>query len=680
MVLPRKGFEASDFFRKNLELIVYAYLLILVIVVGISLDRLYYDRYIALKRNFVSERAAVLAAKLEGALTVSATALKGLAEHIESESDISRDHFRDMASALMRSNPEITRVVVAPKMVVKFSYPGGPSKHALGPTYYPPLEYPNAAERARESAKLQFSGPFKLPNGRRGLVVTAPIYVLPTGKGKLSFWGVASITIDEHYLLSSTGFLSSGLGLEVALRKTTPPGNVFWGDSHLLSKDPVITFATFPSGSWELLAAPAGGWPRHAPRSALFLFSYALACLILFSLARGAFVLLYNKNRAERVLQEAIESLDDGFVLYDQNDKFVMCNKRYREIYRISSPFFTKGVPFEDIVREGTYLGQHEEALGREEEWIEERLRMHRAPSASAEQKVSDDLWVRVTERKLADGGTVGLRGDITELKRAKEDAEAANRAKSEFLAIISHELRTPLTITIGNIGVLSNSSQLPAVREMYDAILEDFGSPEERAEKFQDVIRKISWMASKADNSSKHLLKLVNELLDFSEIESGRLQLNYEFFTVGPILEAVCKEFQDTARNKGITLSWGADDVRVGADRKRLEQILRNLIGNSIKFTDCGKIEVSCVRKHDTVAFYVSDTGCGIPDSHLDSVFEFFQQSEFSSVRKSEGVGIGLAVVKRLVDAHKGEITVNSEMRKGSVFRFTLPLLRYNN
>lgn len=669
-----RGSALSRFFNRYFEQIVYAYLFIAIIGVGVTLDRLYYDNFLAVERNFTTARATVLATRLDERVTTSIAALKGMAEHIESEPGLSQNHFQGMASALMRNNPEVSKIVLAPNMRVKFEYPSGPNKSELGPGYSPPLEQRVAAERARTNGQLELVGPVALRNGRSGFVAISPIFVSSPGTGTFSFWGVVSMTIDEQQLYSASGLLDPQLGLDVALRETTTPQKVLYGTPKLFKDNPVVSPVALGTGTWQLAAIPAGGWPKQAPKAPLFRGIYAGGGVLLLLLARLVFLLLQGRRRAATLLRDAIESLDDGFVLYDAEDKFVLCNERYREIYSISAPLFVPGMPFERIVREGTLKGQHVEAIGREEEWIEERLVMHQAPLASSEQQVSDKMWIKATERKMPDGSTVGLRVDITELKEAKDAAEAGSRAKSEFLSVISHELRTPLTVIIGNTRVLSNSASLPGVKAMSEALLSETESPESRVRQFEALIEQFSGMARKADISGKHLLMLVNELLDIAKIESGKLHLDIEDIPVSTTLAQIVEEYKAAAEKKGLTLSWQCEEIHARADPQRLKQVLINLIGNAIKFTDAGQIEISAVREGKMVVFSVEDTGRGIAEDQLDLIFEYFVQADSRAVRKSGGTGLGLAIAKRLVEMHGGTITVTSEFGTGSMFRFTLP------
>lgn len=253
----------------------------------------------------------------------------------------------------------------------------------------------------------------------------------------------------------------------------------------------------------------------------------------------------------------------------------------------------------------------------------------------------------------------VGIVTDITERKNAeqmlieaKEKAEDANRLKSEFLNVMSHELRTPLTVMLGNLPLLTDPSDLPEADEI--------------AEIAQDI-----------EESGKHLLTLINDLLDLSKIEAGKMKLTMASFSVASVFEDMSiAAMKKMVENKGMGFDIQFENISITADPVRLKQILFNLLGNAVKFTDEGKITVNVTQDQGMAYFSVQDTGCGMKEEDLPYIFEVFRQVDGSSKRAASGTGLGLAITKRLVELHKGEITVTSQIGVGSRFTFSIPII----
>jgi PAS domain S-box-containing protein len=236
------------------------------------------------------------------------------------------------------------------------------------------------------------------------------------------------------------------------------------------------------------------------------------------------------------------------------------------------------------------------------------------------------------------------------DLQQAKIKAEKATEAKSEFLANMSHEIRTPMTVFLGALEHLRQIDKNPAHKELIDM----------------------------AYNSGKNLRELIDDILDFSRIEAGRLEIYEEPFDLRARVNEAIGMFSLSSRNKGLKLSWevtkDVPSIVVG-DYFRLKQVLVNLVGNAVKFTHEGEVRVRVQRCGDFLEFSVADTGFGIPEEKHHLLFESFTQVDSSFTRKFGGSGLGLAISKGLVDLMGGEISVRSGEGKGSVFTFTIPL-----
>jgi signal transduction histidine kinase/CheY-like chemotaxis protein len=271
-------------------------------------------------------------------------------------------------------------------------------------------------------------------------------------------------------------------------------------------------------------------------------------------------------------------------------------------------------------------------------------------------QELGDGRWMKVRERRTPTGHIVGFRADVTELARAREDAEAANVAKSRFLAMMSHEIRTPMNGILGMAQMLLMPNLTETARRDY---------------------------ARTVLESGQALLTLLNDILDLSKVEAGRLTLESLDLEPHRVLQETRMLFGQSARAKGLDLetAWrGAPGQHYVGDPLRLRQMLSNLAGNAIKFTARGRIDVEareCRRDASSavVEFAVSDTGIGIPEEQRAALFLPFSQADASTTRQFGGSGLGLSIVRSLAQLMGGEVGFESEPGRGSRFWFRVRL-----
>jgi signal transduction histidine kinase/CheY-like chemotaxis protein len=414
------------------------------------------------------------------------------------------------------------------------------------------------------------------------------------------------------------------------------------------------------------LAAALEGWRTDRERA--LIVSAAFAALVL---ALAAALLLGLRQRekveAERsrwrsTLENALESMSDGFVMFGPDDRLLACNQRYKEFYAISAPFIKAGAAFRDIMREGAKRGQYPQAVGDIEAFVDEMDNLRHANNPPIERLLLDGRWVLITERSTPDGGTVGIRTDITPLKRAMDDlaqardsARAAGEAKSQFLARMSHELRTPLNGVLGFAQVLLRDRNLSEEQRDQVVTLHEAG---------------------------RHLLELVNSLLDLSKIEAGKLDLHLRHVAVRPLLEACAGLLAPEVDRKGMTLDLHiapGTPAAVEADATRVRQMLLNLLSNAVKFTPPGgRVDFRAGPMPDGrqgLRMEVADNGPGVPPEKRHLLFEDFSQLFPVAGQDGAGTGLGLAISARLAAAMGGRIGCDSESGQGARFWVELPL-----
>ena len=250
----------------------------------------------------------------------------------------------------------------------------------------------------------------------------------------------------------------------------------------------------------------------------------------------------------------------------------------------------------------------------------------------------------------------VGSVSDITQqkeveesLRLAKEAAEETNRIKSDFMNTISHELRTPLTIILGNIDELADEEYLP--------------EPDEIVEIAQDCTK-----------AGEMLMQLINDLLDISKIDAGKMTLHKKRLSSSELIGEVAKTARVLAENKGLALEVIGDEAKILIDEVRMKQVLFNLLSNAVKFTDSGSVSITTRGEGEWFFISVADTGHGMDPESLTYIFDPFRQVDGSATRQVGGTGLGLAITKKLVELHRGEISVQSELGKGSEFLIKLP------
>ena len=374
-------------------------------------------------------------------------------------------------------------------------------------------------------------------------------------------------------------------------------------------------------------------------------------------------------RRAQAQLSEAIEAVSEGFALYDADDRLVVCNSRYREMYDGLAVAVSPGTTYETIMRAAAAAGLIANARDHVEAWVSERLKRHALPGGPFEQQRSDGRWLKISERPTAEGGVVGVYTDISELKErelqlgrlvdrladARDEAMQATLAKSRFLANMSHELRTPLNAIIG-------------ITEMLMEDAEDEGDLTSL-----EPLGRIS-------RAGRHLLTLINEVLDLSKIEAGKLELNYEQIDIATLVRDVAGAAQTLAaqNDNRLDVECPADIGLLYGDATRLRQIILNLLGNACKFTEGGAVSLTVSRERaDGMGFLcvrVADTGIGMTKDQLARLFQEFMQADSTTTRKYGGTGLGLAITDRLCRLMGGSIAVDSERGKGTTFTVRLP------
>ncbi len=378
-------------------------------------------------------------------------------------------------------------------------------------------------------------------------------------------------------------------------------------------------------------------------------------------------------NAAETRLRAALESMSESFVVWDAKKRLVMCNKKFRDFFNIPEKLLRPGTPYEVLEAAAEASIKHVHA---------------RPGTAATEMELADGRWVHLSERPTADKGLVSIGTDITALKtqesllldrekqleetivnvernekRISELAEKynqekmravrANSAKSEFLANMSHELRTPLNAIIGFSEMMHN--------EMFGAL-----GDAHYKEYANDIL-----------TSGTHLLALINDILDMSKIEAGKLSLQTETVYPDEMIEECMRIVASRVSEAGLELTAATDDLQpIEADPRAVKQVLLNILSNAIKFTpEGGTVRIEAEMRDKGLQMIISDSGIGIPAERLPMICEPFAQVESQYAKPHKGSGLGLALSQSLVHLHGGRFTIESVVDEGTKVTIWLPL-----
>ena len=389
---------------------------------------------------------------------------------------------------------------------------------------------------------------------------------------------------------------------------------------------------------------------------------------------------------ADLRLRDAIETIPEAFVLWDAGDRLVLCNSHFQRLHKLPDSAVAPGTSYETVIEVGSMP--------------EVRTRLHEtgahAPGARTfEAQLDDGSWLHISERRTKDGGYVSVGTDITrikeheqklvdndlrlratviDLKRSqtalerqaveladlaekyseeKTRAEEANQTKSKFLANMSHELRTPLNAIIGFSEIMES--------EMFGPL---------GAEKYHEYCSDIR-------GSGQYLLEVINDILDMSKIEAGRIRLDFEDLDLDTLLNEAMRVVAARAQDKQLQLTARiSPELRLRADRRALKQVALNLLSNAVKFTPAGgRVTVRGRATDRCITLAIADTGIGIAKDALTRLGRPFEQVESQLTKSHQGSGLGLAISKSLVELHGGRMRIRSTLGKGTLVVVRLPL-----
>ncbi len=528
-----------------------------------------------------------------------------------------------------------------------------------------------ARSGSSRAASLFLARPWVLPSGQHTMaVVEVPTELLGNIVAQAMELSGLAITLerDDGLLMLSVpaDLRQAGHALAAAAPAASGPPGAVQAPGRLDGVPALVAARTLIYPELRVvvslpLSEALAGWQRERLNIGLVTAAFLLVTLGAAAIADAQFKRLWHTRqalaRSAATLDQALASMGDGFLLCDADDRVVRWNEQYLVLFPWQRPMLAVGVPFRRLAETAAPDPAKDTDAAARQAWIDHRVARHLKADRDWEQDLGRGLIVNAMERRTPEGGVVGVYRDVSaaerRLSQARDAAEAANRAKSQFLATMSHEIRTPLNAVLGLNALILDSSLSGAQRQ------------------HAEMIR----------SSGQILLALINDVLDVSRIEAGAMTLERAPFSPVAAAHEVVALLQERAQARGLDFSLhivnGAPPEVLG-DAMRWRQVLFNLIGNALKFTEHGHVRVE-MRHHlptpDTVELQVdvADTGGGIAPGELSRLFEPFVQGDSGTARRHGGTGLGLTITQELVKLMGGRIEVESQPGQGSVFRVVL-------
>jgi PAS domain S-box-containing protein len=692
--LPPASFQG----RSHLRPLLVAFLAWLLLAsLGCLAGGRWYQEYLVGKQrlvtlNLLSSKATALSAAINRRLAL----LQGL--HTFSEANTHAPDFRRRfevyAAGLHAGARDVRIFAIAPDGVIRYLYPLAGNEPVQGLDLFRDPQTREDAQRARQSRGVTLSSPYQLRQGGLGLVARQAVY----DRGR--FWGLATVGLDVPFMLAEAG-LNRDSSIVMALRDRT--GRVFHGDPAIFAAKPVLLAIDIPEGHWELAALPRGGWGASTGAD-LRLFYAATLCIAL-SLALVVFLTCDKQRRLHNAVAQRtqalrrehrfalglIDSLPGVFYLYDENLKFLRWNKNLERILEYSHQEIAALSPLDLFAGadKGLLQAKIQEVFARGASQVEAEFCSKSGASIpyfftgikteidgrtcligigidiSARKRLEQELTemnatleTRVVERTRElqeirlelEQLVQDLNLKSVELTSANEKLKEVDRLKSMFIASMSHELRTPLNSVIGYSSIIMNEwlgPLLPAQKDNLAIVL----------------------------RAGKHLLSLINDVIDVSKMEAGQIEVRPEEFDLFDLVAEAIQQLEPEIRRKGLDLQVSNLHLAALTDRRRLLQACLNLLSNAMKYTESGSIELRVSSDGTLVEIAVTDTGIGIEEKDAALIFRPFQRLDSALRGTVSGTGLGLYLTSKLVtEILGGSIGFTSQPGKGSTFTLRVP------
>ena len=663
------------------------------------IDQLDKERHVQSQRNAVLDRASVIRSRLESTINSTLLLSQSLNTFISIYGDITAEEFQLFAKDMYAKSPISLRILLIRNSSIVDTYPRTGNSNLLEKDINNYKDLLPTFSLAKASGNSVLAGPVEMIDGEKSFVAWLPVFLAAEENDlqALTYWGQIAIVIKHSTMLTELRFSDAASELHIGIRGvdgTGATGGVFAGDANVFLENPVTVDISLPSGSWQMAAIPKDGWSFQSPNRATLVGIGVVTSIVVGFLS---FFLVF-KNQSLRQYVEALSLTTvelrqrdqylaqrnlllqvqqdvsiDGIVVIDSKGFVISHNKKIKEIWGFTDGILdgqhvndiknaiitlvqVQSTPVITRMAENTFLIQNDQnSFDGEIELRDGRtLEIHTAQLLDKDQKNFGWIWFfrDITVRKASEKTIAMARDDAI---REREKAQMANRSKSEFLALMSHELRTPLNAIIGFSEIIH--------KQMFGEISQN---------------RYVTY-AQDIYTSGTHLLALINDILDLAKIEAGKMDIYCEWLDVSSISKSCLALVEAMAAKKSLSLSSFIDGGvnKIYADPRAIKQMIVNLLSNACKFTNKNgavKLEFVQATAENAVVVSVVDTGIGMTKEDIVTALEPFGQVENQLTRTQQGTGLGLPMVKQLIELHKGRLEIDSIPGKGTTVRLIFP------
>jgi signal transduction histidine kinase/sensor domain CHASE-containing protein len=687
--------------------------------IGAWVDGISQTHYEAMLKEDLGEVLNVESERVQQALANRIFLLDGLVALVRVDPQLDRASFEEFSASLVDSATGIRTIGLAPEGIIRDVFPREANAAAIGRNLLTAPGQSETVERAIRTRRPILAGPIALPQGGKGIAMRQAVFLNARPGDQDRFWGIVSIVVDADTLLAEARIGARKNGFDLALRGADAlgaAGGPIFGDPQVFARGARVADIAFPGGSWQIGGIPVGGWGVLRPDGTLVRAAVAVVAAVV-GFGAWLFVAYHIKlsraNRAAQRLNRALLTLSAGIeavanaeseaallericriMVETGGHRLAWIGRAEHDERRSVRPIACAGEgrdyveqvraswsdatvlgrgPSGTAIRTGKPMAVRNIATSPAMRPWHEAAQVngfvsHVAVPIPGESSPFGALCVYSAELdafdpaeqelliKLADtlGHGIQALGSARDLVAAKEEAELANRSKSTFLATMSHELRTPLNAIIGFSEVMRAGTFGPLGSARYVDYCNDI------------------------HQSGRHLLTIVNDVLDLSRIEAGRMKLHREAVDVGAAVHAALAMVRERAEMAGVSLTRdiAADLPPLSADNRLLKQILLNLLSNSVKFTERGGgVAVSVAASAaGGMEICVADTGIGMTEAELAVALTPFAQVDSKLAREYQGTGLGLPLAKSFVELHGGSLSVASRPGIGTTVTVRFP------